>query len=92
MAKTKQQNTQVPPDNAHSKRTRRVAQISPGATCLLPIQETEQRVGLRKTKLYEMIKAGEFPKPIKVGVRSLWPSPAVEAWIADQIAAQSGDA
>lgn len=54
---------------------------------LLPLPEVERRTGLKKTKLYEMAFVGKFPRPIKVGARSLWPSTAVENWIACQIEA-----
>ncbi len=39
------------------------------------------RVGVSRTTLYEMIKAGEFPQPIRVRGRVLWPEQAVEDWI-----------
>lgn len=41
-----------------------------------------RRTGLSKASIYRMIKAGKFPKPIKLGVRAVgWPSDDVEAWI-----------
>lgn len=92
MAQASQKNTEAPTKAETRKRVRRLAPIPPGAICLWPLEEVEPRTGLRKTKLYEMTQAGEFPKPIKVGGRSLWPSSAVEAWIADRIAGQTGDA
>lgn len=67
---------------AHISHTQHTAPVR-----LLPLPEVEFFTGLKKTKLYEMAAAGEFPKPIKVGTRSLWPSPAVDNWINQQIAA-----
>lgn len=34
-----------------------------------------------KTKLYEEMKAGRFPKPVKLGRKSVWPESEVRAWI-----------
>ncbi|MFZ5486158.1 helix-turn-helix transcriptional regulator [Extensimonas vulgaris] len=45
-------------------------------------------VGVSKSKLYEMIGKGEFPKPIKIGQRtSAWPESAIRQWIEQRIAA-----
>jgi prophage regulatory protein len=42
--------------------------------------EVEQLTGLKRTRLYELIKAGEFPKPVRI---SDW----AVAWIASEVAA-----
>lgn len=55
---------------------------------LLRIPEVSARVGLKKTVIYERIKAGTFPKPIKLGSASAWPEHLVDAWIARQIERQ----
>lgn len=68
------------------------AEQHPTPVSLLPLPEVERRTGLKKTKLYEMASEGEFPRPIKVGARSLWPSTAVEGWISQQITASLGEA
>lgn len=41
-----------------------------------------------KTVIYERIKAGTFPKPIKLGSASAWPEHEVENWIAQQVEEQ----
>lgn len=51
---------------------------------LIRLPEVSRRVGLRKTKIYAMIKEGDFPKPVKCGMASLWPSEKVSDWIASQ--------
>ena len=38
------------------------------------------------TKLYAGIAANTFPKPVKVGTRSLWVEAEIDQWIADRIA------
>lgn len=43
----------------------------------LTIHEVKDRTGLGKTKIYAMIKAGEFPAPGKFGKASRWSEIAV---------------
>jgi prophage regulatory protein len=57
-------------------------------TRLLRMPQVLDRVGLKKTIVYERIKAGSFPKPIKLGSASAWPEHEVEAWIAQQVEEQ----
>ena len=39
-------------------------------------------VGLRKSALYAMMRAGEFPKPVRIGGRSVaWSADAVYGWV-----------
>lgn len=57
---------------------------------LLRLPEVEAMTGLRKSSIYEM--AGRtppaFPKPIKLSCRAVcWPASAIDAWIAERIAA-----
>jgi prophage regulatory protein len=56
---------------------------------LLRAQAVMALTGLNsKSSLYAAIAKGTFPKPIKLGVRSVaWPSDVVENWIAGRIAA-----
>jgi prophage regulatory protein len=54
---------------------------------LLRLPDVLARVGLKKTALYEMIKAGTFPAPIRLGLRcSAWPSDAIDGWVRARIA------
>lgn len=53
---------------------------SPGALWKRPKVQAE--TGLGKTKLYELIKAGQFPKPVALGVRSrAWRAQEVQSWV-----------
>ena len=53
---------------------------------LLRISPVEGKVGYRKSKIYKMISAGEFPRPVKLGHVSVWPEEEVDAWIDARIA------
>jgi len=47
---------------------------------LLKLNEVEDRIRLKRAKIYELIEAGDFPAPIKL-------SPGRSAWLADDVAA-----
>lgn len=48
---------------------------------LLRRPEVEKMVGMKKTALYDAIKAGDFPAPRKRGRDSLWPLSDVQSYI-----------
>lgn len=66
----------------------KVANIAEASTAdvdrLLRMPQVLDRVGLKKTVIYERIKAGTFPKPIKLGSASAWLENEIESWIAQQ--------
>lgn len=55
------------------------------ATRLLPFPELIQKTSLHKTKLYELINAGEL-QPIKLGRKTVFSEREVNQWIESQIA------
>ncbi|WP_338245269.1 helix-turn-helix transcriptional regulator [Aurantiacibacter hainanensis] len=50
------------------------------ADTLIPLEAVEQQIHVKRTKIYRMIAAGEFPKPVKIGAASRWPQSEVQAW------------
>ena len=49
---------------------------------LLRRSEVEFRTGLARTSIYRLMRAGKFPTPIRVGIRSVrWPESEIERWI-----------
>lgn len=56
------------------------------STTLLSFADVSARVGLGRTRIYAGIAANTFPKPVKVGTRSLWVEAEIDQWIADRIA------
>ena len=55
---------------------------------LLRLPDVEARVGLRKSSIYDAMKRGEFPAPVKLSRRAMcWPASAIDAWIAGRIKA-----
>lgn len=58
--------------------------IQQTAPRLLPFPELIHRTSLHKTKLYELINAGEL-RPIKLGRKTVFSEQEVNHWIETQI-------
>jgi len=59
----------------------------------MTLRDVQARTRHSKTTLYEAIRDGKFPKPLKRGRRSLWRKSQVDAAIAAELAemeAQTG--
>jgi len=54
-------------------------QIPPKRIIRLPA--VIELVGLKRTAIYERIKMGDFPKPVKLGRASGWVESEMQAWI-----------
>jgi len=55
----------------------------------LRLPEVIQISGYRRTTIYEMIKAGNFPAPVHLGPRAVaWVESEVEAWMQERIDAR----
>lgn len=52
---------------------------------LLPLPEVESRSGFKSSFIYQLIKEGKFPKPVKIGASSRWRESEVQQWIHNQI-------
>jgi prophage regulatory protein len=61
---------------------------APTATRILRRPEIEARYGLKRSTLYDAVRAGSFPRPIQLGARATgWIEAEVEAWLSARIAA-----
>jgi len=73
--------------NSHSESTTpnntqplHVAQLT---DALLKAKTVQATTGLSRSKLYAMVKAGNFPAPIRLSARCVrWTSESVRGWIA----------
>ena len=54
---------------------------------ILRRKQVEARTGLSRSPIYARIKAGTFPKPVRLGSgRAVgWVEGEIDAWLADQI-------
>ena len=49
---------------------------------LLRRAEVQRRCGLARSSIYRLMRAGEFPEPLKVGVRGVrWSEAEITAWV-----------
>lgn len=50
--------------------------------CLLRRREVEARTGLARSTIYEWVKRGDFPKPVRLGARLVaWRESDVADWL-----------
>ncbi|RVT53962.1 helix-turn-helix transcriptional regulator [Rubrivivax albus] len=61
------------------------APAAPAAT-LLTLAQVERHTGLKKTKLYDLIVEGSFPRQVRIGSAARWVESEVSAWINARIA------
>lgn len=52
---------------------------------LLYLAEVEFQTGFKSSYLYQLIKEGKFPKPVKIGTASRWRESEIQQWIHNQI-------
>jgi prophage regulatory protein len=53
---------------------------------LLSLDRVRQMTSMGTTYIYEEIKAGRFPRSIRIGRRALWIQSEVQGWVRHQIA------
>ena len=47
--------------------------------------EVEARCGIARTTVYRLMRAGQFPEPLRIGPRAVrWPASEIEAWLAER--------
>jgi len=45
-----------------------------------------ERTGLSRSTIYNLMAAGQFPKPVKISVRCVaWPEEALQLWINEKL-------
>lgn len=59
---------------------------TPAGERLLKLRAVSNKTGAGRSKIYDLIDQGRFPKPIKVDGMSLWPESAIDRWISEAIA------
>lgn len=58
-------------------------------TVLIPLKEVERRIGLKQSRIYQMVAEKKFPQPVKIGVVNRWVEAEVETWIQERVACRS---
>ncbi len=58
---------------------------------LLRLPEVIQRIGLRRTTIYDRVAAGTFPAPVRLTERAVaWRESEVDSWIEARPSAREG--
>lgn len=56
-------------------------------TKLLRLPDVKTLTGLSRTRVYELVEGGKFPRPVKLSGRvNAWPDNEIAEWIAARIA------
>lgn len=64
----------------------------PQPTKLLRRKEVSSRTGMARSTIYDHMKRGDFPSPIKIGERTVgWVESEIETWLCQQISKSRGD-
>lgn len=45
----------------------------------------ENKTALKKSSIYAKVKTGDFPAPIKLGVKTVWIESDIDSWMDGQI-------
>jgi len=52
---------------------------------ILRRDEVEAKTGFKRAHLYNLMRAGKFPKALRLGIRAVgWDSVEVEEWVAER--------
>ena len=70
----------IPPEGGVDRRN------PTGNISLLRLPAVQQRVGLGRSAIYDLIKQRKFPSPVKAGGASAWPDNEIDSWIASLVA------
>ena len=60
--------------------------LPPGERRILRLDEVEAKSGLKRAHIYSLMKKGEFPQALRLGVRAVgWNSTEVDLWISERL-------
>jgi prophage regulatory protein len=56
----------------------------------LRLPEVKRRVGLSRSEIYRKVKAGDFPRPVKLSAQaSAWVEHEIAAWCEERLSART---
>lgn len=59
---------------------------------ILRRQQVQERTGLARATLYQLIQQGQFPRPVSLSARTVgWLSHEVEAWLRERVSQRNAD-
>ncbi len=55
--------------------------------CILRRPDVEAKTGLSRSGIYDLMKAGKFPRPVPLGEKAVgWIQSEIETWIEERVA------
>ncbi|WP_332680055.1 helix-turn-helix transcriptional regulator [Comamonas sp.] len=78
------------PDSDRRRPRSKTSHLSP-PPALLAFEPLSHYVSLGRSRIYQLIAADEFPKPIKIGKSSRWVKAEIDAWISKQATNQQAE-
>jgi excisionase family DNA binding protein len=62
---------------------------APATDGLLTIATAQRQIGVSRSKLYQLLGAGDLPEPVKIGRRRYFSERELQAWISDRLATRT---
>lgn len=60
---------------------------------ILRLPDVKRKTGQSRSTIYDKVKQGDFPKPVKIGERAVgWVEAEVDDWVKTRIEARDGGA
>ncbi|MBN8451915.1 AlpA family transcriptional regulator [Accumulibacter sp.] len=60
--------------------------LLPGERRILRLDEVEAKSGFKRAHIYSLMKKGEFPQALRLGIRAVgWDSAEVDLWISERL-------
>jgi prophage regulatory protein len=60
--------------------------LPPSERRILRLDEVEAKSGFKRAHIYSLMKKGEFPQALRLGVRAVgWDSTEVDLWISERL-------
>lgn len=60
--------------------------LPPNERRILRLDEVEAKSGFKRAHIYSLMKKGEFPQALRLGVRAVgWDSTEVDLWISERL-------
>ena len=60
--------------------------LPPNERRILRLEEVEAKSGFKRAHLYNLMRAGKFPKALRLGVRAVgWDSIEIDQWMAERV-------
>ncbi len=60
--------------------------LLPGERRILRLDKVEAKSGFKRAHIYSLMKKGEFPQALRLGIRAVgWDSAEVDLWISERL-------